>query len=97
MNIVPKNSYINRFSGFASRKLTDLLSVKAEENAKIDENTELLEDLKQAKNEWVNAHYGLDYVKEDEMIDYTIYILKAYQSRYEFLLRKAKERGLKAQ
>ncbi|NSW91763.1 MAG: YaaL family protein [Firmicutes bacterium] len=59
-----------------------------------DDNT-LIEDIRSAKNEWLNVDSNFQYVCENEIIDYYTYMLKAAQIKYEYYLKKAKERGLK--
>ncbi|HOJ10861.1 MAG TPA: YaaL family protein, partial [Clostridiales bacterium] len=61
----------------------------------IDEDYILIQNIKDAKNEWLNADLNLQYVNETEFVEYYIYKLKAAQIKYEFFLKKAKERGLK--
>ena len=98
MSLISKRiPYNNRVATSSIFKLLEKFSQQIEATSKVDENTELLADIKEAKNEWINAHSELDYTNEKEIIDYNIYKIKACQSKYEYLIRKAKERGLKAQ
>ena len=60
-----------------------------------EEDNALIEDIRSARNEWLNADSNLQYVCENEIIDYYTYMLKAAQIKYEYFLKKAKERGLK--
>jgi hypothetical protein len=57
----------------------------------------LIEDIKKAKNEWLEANAKFQYVCENEIVDYYTYVLKAAQIKYEYYLKKAKERGIKSE
>lgn len=60
-----------------------------------EEVEELVENLKKTRNEWVTATMNYEFAQEDELIDYYIYLMKAAQLKYDYLLKKAKERGVK--
>ncbi|MGE5329372.1 MAG: YaaL family protein [Deltaproteobacteria bacterium] len=60
-----------------------------------EEIEEVVENLKRARNEWVIATMNYEFAQEDELIDYYIYLMKASQLKYDYLLKKAKERGIK--
>lgn len=54
----------------------------------------LLENLKNAQNEFETAINNYEFAIEPELIDYYTYNIKATQTRYQYLLKKAKEKGL---
>jgi hypothetical protein len=56
-----------------------------------DERQDLLEELKRAHGDWMNAQQRLDWVVEKDQIDYAIYALEAAEKKYEMLLRQAKQ------
>jgi len=56
---------------------------------------ELLEGIKSARNEWIDANMNFDYVDDQEIVDYYTYKILASQVRYEYFLKKAKEKGVK--
>lgn len=60
------------------------------------ERAEIIESLKNARNEWMNANINFDYVSDQEIIDYYTYQIKACEIRYEYYLKKAKKFGLSA-
>lgn len=60
-----------------------------------DEAAELLDSIKRARNEWINANTNFDYVEDQEMIDYYAYKIKACEVSYQYYLKKAKEMGIK--
>lgn len=59
------------------------------------ENIALLQNIQQARQDWLNAVANFDQAENDELIDYYIYRLKACQVRYNYLLKKAKEMGIR--
>lgn len=62
------------------------------------ETTEqLLESIRNARNEWISANINFEYAKDTEMIDYYTFEIKACQVRYEYLIKKAKEKGIKVE
>lgn len=65
--------------------------------AKIEssEAYELIENIRNARKEWLNANSSFEYANEKEMVDYYTYKIKACEVRYEYLIRKAKEKGIK--
>jgi hypothetical protein len=60
-----------------------------------DENDCILKCLKQARQEWLIAVENFEQAENDDMIDYYIYKIKACQIRYNYLLKRAKELGLR--
>lgn len=58
---------------------------------------ELLDNLKKARNEWVMATTNYEFAHEDELIDYYAYLIKASQIKYDYLLKKVKEKGFKVE
>jgi len=57
----------------------------------------LLECIRDAKNEWVNAHINFEHAEAQEMVDYYTYKIKASEARYEYFLKKAKEQGIRVE
>ncbi|HOQ36781.1 MAG TPA: YaaL family protein [Acetivibrio sp.] len=58
------------------------------------EKENLIESINDAKKEWLSARNNFDHAVDSDIIDYYIYKIKAYQIRYEYLLKKAKEKGI---
>jgi hypothetical protein len=58
------------------------------------EDAELLKCIRDAKAEWLSTSANFEYAGNQEIIDYYTYKLKACEIRYEYYLKKAKERGL---
>ncbi len=58
---------------------------------------ELLDNLKKAQDEWVMATTNYEFAHEDELVDYYAYLIKASQIKYNYLLKKVKEKGVKVE
>src|SRR5690606_495192 len=59
-----------------------------------EQQRQLIQEINEAKKEWQIAQTRLDYVADQDQIDYVIYALEAAEERYEMLLRTAKKTGL---
>jgi hypothetical protein len=58
------------------------------------EKAELLSEINIVKCDLQNAYNNLNYVSDPLMIDYYTYQIKAYETRFEYLIKKAKEIGI---
>lgn len=76
-------------------KFFRIFSIKESCDLNPTEDQELIENIKNAKKEWINANTNFDYVDDQELVDYYTYKIKACQIRYEYYLKKAKERGVR--
>ncbi|HHW47693.1 MAG TPA: DUF2508 family protein [Clostridiaceae bacterium] len=100
MNIYPEKSQQagRKHSGFLSA-LFGKLSARGKKNIikedGQDEALALVEELKNARNEWIDANMSFEYANSQEMVDYYTYRIKASEVRYEYFLKKAKEKGIK--
>lgn len=68
------------------------IEIKKEEESR----REILENISQARSQWIRANQNFEHAQESDMVDYFVYEIKACQVRYEYLLKKAKESGIKA-
>lgn len=59
-----------------------------------EDERQLIDEALKARDEWLEAGINFDYVCDELMVDYYIYRMKACESRYTYLLRLAKEKGL---
>ena len=67
-------------------------------NEKTDqEHAKLLEDLRTAHLEWEIAQRRLDYVLDEDEIDYAIFALETAEKRYGMLLKQAKAMRVRAE
>lgn len=55
---------------------------------------ELVKNLKNAQVEFETAINNYEFANDPELVDYYTYNIKATQTRYQYLLKKAKEKGL---
>ncbi len=65
---------------------------------KIDDNIDrkkIIEDIKKARTDIMVAENFFHFVKEPELIDVAIYELEAKKSRYRYLIKEAKEKGVR--
>lgn len=69
---------------------------KESKDIECDENVELLELIKNTKDAWKSSIINYDYTTESDMLDYYAYQIKAHELRFEYLLKKAKEKGVRA-
>jgi hypothetical protein len=60
-----------------------------------EETQELIYLLNGARKDLISACQNYEYVEDQLIIDYYIYKIKACQVRYEYYIKKAKEKGIK--
>lgn len=56
-------------------------------------NSDLIKSIIKTREDLQNANRNFEFA-EEELIDYYLYQIKATQSKYNYLLRKAKKSGL---
>lgn len=61
----------------------------------VTDRKNLLENIQQARQEWLISAANFDQADNEDLVDYYIYRMKACQVRYNYLLKMAKETGLK--
>jgi len=59
-----------------------------------EEEQEILDSVRNAKDEWIDTSTNFEYVHEEMLVDYFTYKLKACESRYSYFVKLAKEKGL---
>jgi len=57
------------------------------------EKTNLLIEISKVKSDLADAYNNFDYVEDSLMIDYYTYQIKAYETKFEYLIKKAKAMG----
>lgn len=62
-----------------------------------DEDKEILTSLKEVKQNLDMVYMKFEYATDVALIDCYIYELKSLQMKYEYLMQRAKEKGLQAQ
>jgi hypothetical protein len=58
------------------------------------ETQELIKNLKLAQIEFETAINNYEFANDPELVDYHTYNIKATQTKYQYLLKKVKEKGL---
>lgn len=87
---------------FFTNSFRDTLFLKKEakriqkEKVKDQEDEDLLYLLRLTKTSWNDSIINYEYATDEEMIDYYTYQIKAQEMRFKYLLKKAKEQGIKA-
>ena len=61
----------------------------------ISEDEKLLNMLQEARNDWRRAEARFQEVTDSDLIDHTIYDLQAAKTRYSYLLKMVKQKGIK--
>ena len=61
------------------------------------ESEKIIKEIKQAQNDIKNAENFFQNVTDIELIDVAIYELEAKKSKYQYLIKIAKEKGIKVQ
>lgn len=59
------------------------------------EKNKLIREIERAKIDVVTAESFFQFVSDPELVDVAIYELEAKKSRYRYLIRLAKEKGIK--
>ncbi len=60
----------------------------------LDEDEKFLNDLREAYLDLKSAESLFENVKDPDLIDYSIFRLEAAKSKYSYLIKKAKEKGI---
>jgi len=61
----------------------------------VTDRRSLLESIQQARQEWLSAMENFNQAENEDLVEYYIYRMKACQVRYNYLLKMAKETGLR--
>lgn len=85
---------IGAYLGKLTGKMSGFLHAAPEDPAD-REDQELIRCIRHAMEEWNQAQKFFECVSEPELIDYAIYRIEASKKRYMYLLKKAKEKGVK--
>ena len=68
--------------------------VKIENKTELEKESELIESIKFVKKSLDNMYKNLEFADGD-LIDYFTYKIKAEESKYNYLIKKAKNKNLK--
>lgn len=70
---------------------------KAESKVKTEtdlQNQQLIDDISDVKMRLDSAHCRFDYALEEDLVESIIYEIESLESRYGYLLKQAKTRGI---
>jgi hypothetical protein len=91
-----KETYINdNYGNNQNRPVFSLTSLfsntkKAEAKKRREEIIDLVNCIKEAREDWKNANANFNYADDADKIDYYAFYIKACQLRYEYFLKKAR-------
>lgn len=78
-----------------ARKNKRLWLSKARQSAVLTaEEQELIKAALEARDEWIETSRNFDYVREEMLIDYYTYRMKASEVKYDYFIKLVKEKGL---
>lgn len=93
-NVEPKKNKNPKLPFLHNFFLQQKTPIKMEMDEDDGEAKEILDNLLQAQKELEIANRNFEFVQEQELIDFYIYQMKAAQTRYQYLLKKAKEKKI---
>jgi hypothetical protein len=67
-----------------------------QDNAEYKPMPALVDLVEQAKQEWLYAKSYYNQVTDQDLIEYAVYLIKAYEKRYIYLLKMARQEGVVA-
>jgi hypothetical protein len=89
---------LNNYVGKVTDKVSGIInSIKNEHEGQVgaDEQMDMIRCVQQAMEEWCQAEKCFEYVSDPDLVDYAIYRIQASKKKYDYLLKKAKEMGIK--
>ena len=90
--VTKKEQILNSLTSLLADVYGKVSAINVEEK---DENQEFVDLVNKAHNEWRSAEQFFENVTDPDLIDHAIYKVEAAKSRYRYLLRKAKEEGIR--
>ncbi|HHW31233.1 MAG TPA: YaaL family protein [Clostridiaceae bacterium] len=98
--IKDQNAKSDKLSSLIKRfKKKSLLNAKRNNTTDIHEDNfdrdNLVESIRLARLEWLDASRNFEFAYDKEIIDYYTYQMKASETRYQYLLKLAREKSIK--
>lgn len=97
-----KVSQITQYSGNNKEQENKFLSAVNNFYAKVingadlrSENEKMIDNIRIAHEEWKNAEAYFQNVTDDDLVDYAIYRVQAAKTRYVYLMKLAREMGIR--
>lgn len=69
---------------------------KSRKNKNNNNNNKLLQEIYEAKLQWESTREYFNYVSDPKLVEYAIYSEKAARMKYDYLIKKARDKDLKA-
>jgi hypothetical protein len=66
---------------------------KVNQKSIAEDVVQLLEEIEQAKKQWIQSQIFFDWAVDPETIDYAIHYMEFAEKRYMYLLKQAKKIG----
>ncbi len=76
-----------------NKSLNKVLNLNKKDVIEADK-VEILFEIKNARNELANAYNNFNFVSDSLLVDYYIFQIKTFETKYEYLIRLAKSMGL---
>ena len=67
--------------------------VKIEDKSELEKESELIDNIRFVKNSLNNMYKNLEFA-EGDLVDYFTYQIKAEEAKYDYLIKKAKNKNL---
>ena len=67
--------------------------VKIEDKSELEKESELIDNIRFVKNSLNNMYKNLEFA-EGDLVDYFAYQIKAEEAKYDYLIKKAKNKNL---
>ena len=67
--------------------------VKIEDKSELEKESELIDNIRFVKNSLNNMYKNLEFA-EGDLVDYFTYQIKAEEAKYNYLIKKAKNKNL---
>ena len=64
------------------------------EQSEFEKEREILENIRRVKKELETSRRNFEYAKSNDLVDYYIYQIKAYQAKLDYLIKVAKKKGI---
>ena len=75
-------------------KLTNLAKGVLSERVPEAKYPSLMQQLEEARREWLNAQNYYNNVSDTDLVDYAAYLIQASEKKYNYLLKRARHEGL---
>ncbi len=75
-------------------KLTNLTNDLLSKPVPVVKNQLLMQQLEEARQEWLSAQNYYNNVTDADLVDYAAYLIQAAEKKYTYLLKRARHEGV---